>query len=69
MDMGKVLRVAFIVAILFPIIITQLDGVDTSGWDATLITIWNNLPIFLGIGVLFLFLKMGGIGSRFGAGK
>ena len=61
MDMGKTLRIAFITAILFPIIITQLSGVDTSGWDATLVTIWTNLPIFIGLGVLFAFLKMGGL--------
>ena len=64
MDMGKILKIAFVTAILFPIIITQLNGVDTSGWDATLVTIWSNLPIFIGIGVLFVFLKMGGISGR-----
>lgn len=64
MDMGKILKIAFVTAILFPIIITQLNGVNTSGWDATLITIWDNLPIFIGIGVLFLFLKMGGISGK-----
>ena len=63
MDMTKTLRIAFIVAILFPIIITQLGSVDTSGWNTTLVTIWTNLPIFIGLGVLFLFLKMGGLGG------
>lgn len=64
MDMGKILKIAFITAILFPIIIVQLNAVDTSGWDATLVTIWDNLPIFIGVGVLFVFLKLGGIGGR-----
>lgn len=59
--MVATLRNAFITAILFPIIILQLNAVDTSGWDATLVSIWGFLPIFLGIGVLFWFLKMGGI--------
>lgn len=68
MDMGKALRLAFIVAILFPIIIVQLNGVDTSGWDSTLVTIWVNLPIFIGLGVLFAFLKMGGLGAVGGGG-
>ncbi len=69
MNMSSTLRTAFIVAILFPIIITQLNGVDTSGWDATLVTIWTNLPIFIGLGVLFVFLKMGGLSTSGRVGK
>lgn len=67
MNMGKTLKIAFLTAILFPIIIAQLSGVDTSGWDTTLVTIWDNLPIFIGLGVLFAFLKMGGL-EKFGKG-
>lgn len=67
MDMGKLLKTAFLVAILFPIIVIQLGAVDTSGWNSTLVTIWDNLPIFAGIGVLFMFLKFANLGG--GKGK
>ncbi|KKL24773.1 hypothetical protein LCGC14_2411990 [marine sediment metagenome] len=61
--MGRLLKTAFLVAILFPIIISQLGGVDTSGWNTTLVTIWTNLPIFAGIGILFMFLKFSNLGK------
>ena len=54
--MVGMLTVVFMVAILFPIIILQLIGVDTSGWPTALVTIWTNLPIILGLGLLVGFL-------------
>ena len=57
-DMVGMLKMAFMVAILFPIIILQLVGVDTSGWPTTLVTVWTNLPIILGLVLLVGFLAL-----------
>ena len=57
-DMVGMLKMAFMVAILFPIIILQLIGVDTSGWPTALVTVWTNLPIILGLVLLVGFLAL-----------
>lgn len=44
--------IAVVLAVLFPFIISTLTGVDTSGWDPMLVTIWDFLPIILGVGIL-----------------
>lgn len=62
--MQSMLKTGILVALLFPIIVTQLVGVDTSGWDATLVTIWDNLPVFGGVAVAFLFLRYVNTNSR-----
>lgn len=61
---------SFLIAVLLAVIIVPaaislLTDVDTSGWDATLVTIWNFLPLIVGIVVLVGFL--GFIGRRTGA--
>lgn len=63
-DMTGMLKTVFMVAILFPIIITQLIGVDTSGWPAALVTVWDNLPIILGLVLLIGFLAFTETGKR-----
>jgi len=55
------LIIAILAAALVPGIMTTLLGVDTTGWPAIAITVWDNLPIFVIIGVMFLVLKKTGI--------
>lgn len=62
LDMVGMLTTVFMVVILFPIIILQLIGVDTSGWPAQVITIWTNLPIILGLVLLIGFLAFTNVG-------
>lgn len=54
-----------LVVILVPLALNLLGAVDTSGWDATLVLIWDILPIVIGIVVLVGFL--GFIGRKAGA--
>lgn len=62
--MQSMLKTGILVALLFPIIVTQLLNVDTSGWDATLVTIWDMLPVVAGAAVAFLFLRYVNSNSR-----
>lgn len=64
----KVLITAIFVASLIPVAIGLFLGVDTSGWDASWVTIWNLLPLFAILIALALFAAMivirrGGIGA------
>lgn len=65
----KVLVTAIFVATLIPVAISLFLGVDTSGWDATWVTIWDLLPLFAILIALALFAGMiilrrrGGIGA------
>jgi hypothetical protein len=64
----KVLITAIFVAALIPVAISLFLGVDTSSWDATWVTIWNLLPLFVILIALALFvgmivLRRGGFGA------
>lgn len=54
------LAVDFMILILSAVIGFALYyATDTSGWDATVVTLWGLLPIaFIGIGVLVLIVKL-----------
>lgn len=54
------IAVDFMILILSAVIGFALYyATDTSGWDATVVTIWGLLPIaFIGIGVLALIIKL-----------
>lgn len=54
------LAVDFMILILAAVLGFALYyATDTSGWDATVITLWGLLPIaFIGIGVLVLVVKL-----------
>ena len=55
------LVVAILAAALVPSIMTTLLAVDTTTWGTMPALIWDNLPVFLIIGVLYIFLKKTGI--------
>lgn len=64
------LVIALLAAALMPSIMDALIDVDTSSWPAIAQTVWDNLPVFIIIGVMFLILRRtglmsgrGGIGS------
>jgi hypothetical protein len=44
--------VAIVIALGIPIAIEALVGVDTTTWPAALVSVWEFLPIGIGIGVL-----------------
>ncbi len=56
LDMVGMLKIAFLVAILFPIIVEQLIDPVTTSWPTQLVTIWDNLPIIAGLGLIIGFL-------------
>ena len=39
-------------AFILPIAITQFTGVNTTGWDANIILVWDNLPILCVVALL-----------------
>ncbi len=52
-----------LVSILLPIGIDLLSSTDTTGWDASVISIWDVFPVFAILGVALLLWKQ----SRGGA--
>jgi hypothetical protein len=52
--------VDFVILVLAAVIgFAIFYATDTSGWDATVISIWNLLPLaFIGIGILALIIKL-----------
>jgi hypothetical protein len=55
-DVKDLLVAAVLVAFLIPIAIGLLIAVDTTGWPAQLITVWENLPVIIGVVVLIVFV-------------
>jgi hypothetical protein len=52
------LAIALIIAsAIMPVSLTNLAGVDTSGWDPTAKTLWPLLSIFGVLAVVLIFLK------------
>lgn len=45
-----------VLAIIAPIAISELSGVNTTGWPSTVTTVWEMLPIFAVIGFLLMIL-------------
>lgn len=60
-NMTNWLVVIFAAAILIPILVTQVTGADQSGWPTALVTIWDNIPVFVGLGILLGILGLVGI--------
>jgi uncharacterized BrkB/YihY/UPF0761 family membrane protein len=56
-DITTVAVVVLVVALVIPIAINIFGDVDTSGWDANLVLIWDIIPLFalLGIGIGFIY--------------
>jgi hypothetical protein len=54
------LLVDFLILILAAVIgFAIFYATDTSGWDATVVTIWSLLPLaFIGIGIVALVIKL-----------
>jgi hypothetical protein len=54
------LLVDFVILILAAVIgFAIFYATDTSGWDATVVTIWGLLPLaFIGIGIIALVVKL-----------
>lgn len=52
--------VDFVILVLAAVIgFAVFYATDTSGWDATVVTIWGLLPLaFIGIGILALIVKI-----------
>jgi hypothetical protein len=64
----KILINFVFIAALIPVAVGLMLAVDTSGWDATWVTIWNLLPLFAILAVLaivagFVYMKRGGFGA------
>ena len=57
------LIIAILAAALVPSIFTTFLSVDTSGWPEVAVLVWDNLPIFIIIGVLYLILRRTGLMS------
>lgn len=55
------LIIAILAAALVPSIMDTLIAVDTTTWPAIAVLVWDNLPVFIIIGVLFLILRKTGI--------
>ena len=55
------LIIAILAAALVPSIMDTLITVDTSTWPAIAVLVWDNLPVFIIIGVLFIILRQTGI--------
>jgi hypothetical protein len=67
MQMVDWLVIAILAAALIPAIFDTLLSVDTSGWPTVAALVWDNLTIFIIIGVLYLILRKTGIvGNSFG---
>lgn len=58
LDMVGMLKLAFMVAILFPIIVVQMLEPSTTSWPTALVTVWDNLLIILGLVLLIGFLGL-----------
>jgi hypothetical protein len=52
--------VDFVILVLAAVIgFAIFYATDTSGWNATVVSIWNLLPLaFIGIGILALIIKL-----------
>ncbi|MBW8035451.1 MAG: hypothetical protein FVQ79_07425 [Planctomycetes bacterium] len=62
------LIIAILAAALVPSIMDTLIAVDTTTWPAIAVLVWDNLPVFIIIGVLFLILRKTGIMGKGGPG-
>lgn len=62
------LIIAILAAALVPSIMDSLLDVDTSSWPAVAALVWDNLPVFIIIGVLYLILRRTGLATRGGIG-
>jgi hypothetical protein len=63
MQMVDWLIIAILAAALVPAIFETLLAVDTTSWPAIAALIWDNLPIFIIVGVLYLILRRTGLSS------
>ena len=60
-DVIKVIIGFLLIAILFPIAMTQVVGATTGAWNSAVSTTWNTLlPVLVIIGLAYGFLKFGG---------
>ena len=57
------LVVALIASALVPTIVTTLVGADQTSWPDLLVTVWDFLPVIIGIAILLVFLRKVGIGG------
>lgn len=55
----KILITSVLVVALIPVVIQLFIGVDTSGWDPAIVTLWELLPLIAVVTVLILFIGIG----------
>jgi hypothetical protein len=60
------LVIAILAAALVPAIMDALTSVDTSSWPTIAALIWDNLPVFIIVGILFIILRRTGLGTGSG---
>ena len=51
----------FLGAILLPVALNQFMNTNTTGWNSTVVTIWNNIPVIgltgVLLGIMYKYLK------------
>jgi hypothetical protein len=60
------LIIAILAAAFVPSVMETLLAVDTAAWPEIAVLVWDNLPVFIIVGVLFIILKRTGL---LGGGK
>jgi hypothetical protein len=63
MQLVNWLVIAILAAALVPSIMDSLLAVDTSTWPPIASLVWDNLPVFIIVGILFLILRRTGLSS------
>jgi hypothetical protein len=63
MQLVNWLVIAILAAALVPSIMDSLLAVDTSTWPPIASLVWDNLSVFIIVGILFLILRHTGLSS------